>query len=74
MAEITSGSNVQTVIVLSQQESEAFTVLLQDWVDDSLARGITCGMTEVLNEYKGTVESLREVFDAFGVIVDIEVD
>lgn len=72
MSEITSGSNVHTVVILDKQEHEAFAVLLQDWVDDSLARGITCGMQEVLNDYKFTVETLREIFDAFGINVDIE--
>ena len=70
MAEVTSGSNVQTVVVLSQQEHEALERLLVDWVDDSFTRGYDCGDPDVIASYKWTVQTLGELFDAFGVTVE----
>lgn len=70
MAEVTSGSNVQTVLVLSQQEHDALARLLADWVDDSFTRGYDCRDPDVIASYKWTVQTLSDVFDSFGVQVE----
>ena len=68
MAEVTSGD--LTVIALQAEESHALVTLLQDWVDDSFTRGYDCGDPDVIASYKWTVQTLSELFDAFGVQVE----
>ena len=73
MAEVTSGSNVGTVIVLSDREADHLARVFQDWVDDSLTRGIECEDADVLASYRETRDVLGELLDAFGAEQSAEV-
>ena len=66
MAEVTSGSNVGTVVVLSDREADHLARVFQDWVDDSLTRGIECEDADVLASYRETVSVLGDLLGAFG--------
>ena len=70
MAEVTSGSNVEIVMVLNKEESIALAKMMFDWVDDSFTRGTDCGDPEVIADYKCTADTLKDVFDSFGVRVE----
>ena len=70
MAEVVSGSNVGTVLVLSAAEAEQLDRVLHDWVDDSFTRGYDCGDPDVIASYRHTVRVLGGLFDAFGVMVE----
>jgi hypothetical protein len=66
--EITSGN--LTVFALDQHETHALGVLLTDWTDDSLTRGIDCDDPEVIQSYRHTLGTLRDLFDSFDITVE----
>jgi hypothetical protein len=66
--EITSGN--LTVFALDEHETHALGVLLGDWIDDSLTRGIDCADTDVIQSYRHTLGTLRDLFDSFDITVE----